>query len=96
MASGPEDYEERVRTQAILTREHLGFAALRDTAATALGLLGTVDNPERQFGDHPREVRCAMRPPLAQAAAKPSLAQLYVHSRKPVPSEPGRQSAGRG
>ncbi len=63
-------YEELVRTQNVLNRKHLGFAALRKTAASALGLLlrgqtnfarmlwrfSRVYNAERQYGDHFRRI----------------------------------------
>lgn len=96
-------YEELVKTQAVLNRKHLGAAAIRRTASTALGLLlrgqtnfvrmlwrfGAVYNPDRQYADHSREVRYAMRPPRAPAAAKPTPAQLYVHA----PAAAGRATA---
>src|SRR5207245_11376549 len=70
-------YEELVKTQAILSRKHLGVAAIRQTASLALGLLlrgqtnflrsiwkfSRVYNAERQSGDHQRPVTYAMRPP---------------------------------
>src|SRR5213594_413269 len=96
-------YEELVKTQAILSRKHLGVAAIRQTASLALGLLlrgqtnfvrsiwkfSRVYNAERQYGDHQRPVTYAMRPPQAPGSARPRPAQLYVH----VPSSSGR--AGR-
>ena len=86
-------YEELVRTQAVLNRKHLGFAALRKTATSALGLLlrgqtnflqmlwkfSRIYNPERQYADHFREVKYLMQPPRPLATAKPTPAQLYVH-----------------
>src|SRR3989441_5586949 len=96
-------YEELVKTQAILSRKHLGVAAIRQTASLALGLLlrgqtnfvrsiwkfSRVYNAERQYGDHQRPVTYAMRPPQAPGSARPRPAQLYVH----VASSSGR--AGR-
>ncbi len=91
-------YEELVRTQAVLSRKHLGVAAVRKTAATALGLLlrgqtnfvrmlwrfNRVYDPRRQYADHFRPVTYAMRPPPGPSAARPTLAQLYVH--RPAPA----------
>ncbi len=87
-------YEELVKTQAVLNRKHLGVAAIRKTAATALGYLlrgqtnfvrmlwkfSGVYNPERQYGDHFQEIRYSMRPPQANAAAKLNPLDLYVHN----------------
>ena len=87
-------YEELVKTQAILSRKHLGVAAIRQTASLALGLLlrgqtnfvrsiwkfSRVYNAERQYGDHQRPVTYAMRPPQAPGSARPRPAQLYVHA----------------
>lgn len=84
-------YQELVRTQAVLNRKHLGLAALRQTAATALGLLlrgqtnflrmlwrfGAVYNADRQFADHFRPVRYAMRPPAPPRGASVA---AYVHA----------------
>src|SRR2546427_174769 len=99
----PPFYTELVKTQPILSRKHLGGAAVRQTASLALGLLlrgqtnflrsiwkfSRVYNAERQYGDHQRPVTYAMRPPQAPGSARPRPAQLYV----PVPSSSGR--AGR-
>ncbi|HEY8367729.1 MAG TPA: hopanoid C-3 methylase HpnR [Thermodesulfobacteriota bacterium] len=97
-------YEELVRTQAVLNRKHLGFAAIRKTASVALGLLARgqtnflrmlwrfdrVYNAERQYGDHFRPVRYAMHAPPAPTGSRPGPAQLYIH--QPAPS--GRRAAG--
>jgi hopanoid C-3 methylase HpnR len=70
-------YAELVKTQRILNKKHLGFAALRATARISAGLLlrgqtnfvkmlwrfNSVYNPERQLADHARPVAYAMRPP---------------------------------
>lgn len=86
-------YEELVRTQAVLNRKHLGFAALRRTVSTAFGLLlqgqtnfvrmlwrfSRVYNPERQYADHLQEVKYPMTPPTP-GISKPTPAQLYVHT----------------
>jgi magnesium-protoporphyrin IX monomethyl ester (oxidative) cyclase len=87
-------YEELVKTQAVLNRKHLGVAAIRKTAATALGYLlkgrtnfvrmlwkfGGVYNHDRQHADHFKETRYSMRPPEAHATARPDPAELYVHN----------------
>ncbi len=94
-------YEELVNTQAVLNRKHLGLAALRGTASTVGRLLmrgqtnflrslwkfSRVYNQNRQFGDHARPVRYAMRPPVAPGA-KPAARDLYVHI--PVSAHPER------
>ncbi len=102
-------YEELVRTQAVLNRKHLGFAALRRTASTAVRLLlqgqtnfvtmlwkfRKVYNPERQYADHFREVKYALKPPV-QGTSKPTPAHLYVHSprsAKPAATRPGEEAS---
>jgi magnesium-protoporphyrin IX monomethyl ester (oxidative) cyclase len=87
-------YEELVRTQDVLNRKHMGFAALRDTAGIALRLLargqtnflrmlwkfGSVYTVDRLHGDHHREVRYAVRVPEGgRRTAPPSREELYVH-----------------
>jgi hopanoid C-3 methylase HpnR len=86
-------YAELVKTQAVLNRKHLGFAALRSTAQMALGYLlrgqtnfvrmlwkfNQVYSPERQYADHLREVRYTLSPPQQQESVKPKPAELYVH-----------------
>jgi hopanoid C-3 methylase HpnR len=85
-------YEELVRTQSVLNRKHLGWAALRDTARLALDLalegqtnflamlwkFRKVYSAERQLSDHRRAVNYLMRPP-AKTAAKPSADMLFIH-----------------
>jgi len=70
-------YEELVRTQQVLNRKHLGFAALKGTAVHAAKLLARgqtnfvrmlwrfngVFNPKRQLADHARPVAYEMRLP---------------------------------
>ncbi len=87
-------YEELVRTQGVLNRKHLGFAAMRGAAAIALRLLSrgqtnflkslwkfnSVYHPDRQHGDHARPITYAMRPPAAPGSPKPRPADLYVHA----------------
>jgi magnesium-protoporphyrin IX monomethyl ester (oxidative) cyclase len=96
-------YEELVGTQAVLNRKHLGLAALRGAAATALGHLvhgqtnfirslwkfSRVYSRDRQHGDHLREVRYAMRPPQAAGTPRPAATALYVHQ----PPAPRRAAA---
>jgi hopanoid C-3 methylase HpnR len=86
-------YEELVRTQAVLNSKHLGFAALRSTAAIAARLLmrgqtnfvrmlwkfRSVYSADRQYADHLRSVRYAITPPRREHA-RPSAAELYVHA----------------
>jgi magnesium-protoporphyrin IX monomethyl ester (oxidative) cyclase len=85
-------YEELVKTQAVLNRKHLGFAALRSTAWIASRLLlkgqtnflrmlwkfSKVYNEQRQYADHLRPVKYAMTPPK-RGTSKPEPTQLYVH-----------------
>src|SRR6266536_1184188 len=72
-------YEELVQTQGVLSRKHLGLAALRGAVSTVVPLLlrgqtnfvkslwkfNSVYNPDRQFADHSRPLTYAMRPPVA-------------------------------
>ena len=90
-------YEELVKTQAVLSRKHLGFAAMRGLVKTIVPLLlrgqtnfatslwkwNRVFNPARQYGDHSRPVTYAMRPPAASGPARPRPAQLYIHAPAP-------------
>ena len=75
-------YAELVRTQQVLNKKHLGFAALRGTVWTAAKLLARGQtnfvrmlwrfnrafNPARQLADHARPVRYALRLPPAPAS----------------------------
>jgi hopanoid C-3 methylase HpnR len=88
----PEFYEELVKTQQVLNRKHLGFAALRGAFGTAVGLLmrgqtnflrmmwkfNSVFNPALQLADHAREVRyeIPLPPPAGSVMDKRA---LYVH-----------------
>jgi magnesium-protoporphyrin IX monomethyl ester (oxidative) cyclase len=86
-------YEELVKTQAVLSRKHLGVSALWSTFGLATRLLlrgqtsfiqmlwkfNRVYHPERQYADHFRPVQYALQPPAA-ANSKPSPSQLYVHA----------------
>jgi hopanoid C-3 methylase HpnR len=84
-------YQELVRTQEVINKKHLGFAALRDTFFLAAKLLAHgqtnfvrmlwkfhhVYNPERQLADHHRPVRYEMA--LPQPAGLRDRKSLYVH-----------------
>ena len=98
-------YEELVKTQSVLNRKHLGMAALVGTARAATRLLARgqtnflamlwkfnqVYNAGRQYADHSREVRYALRPPRPRVE-RPGRADLYVH---PVGNSPGTTAASR-
>jgi hopanoid C-3 methylase len=70
-------YEELVKTQMILAKKHLGWAALKGAASIAakrllhgqtnfvrmLWKFNSVYNVDRQVGDHERPVKYQMRPP---------------------------------
>ncbi|MCZ7624611.1 MAG: hopanoid C-3 methylase HpnR [Candidatus Methylomirabilis sp.] len=87
-------YEELVKTQAVLNRKHLGWAAVRGTFATASRLLlqgqtnfvrmlwkfSQVYNPDRQYGDHLKEVKYTLTPPPDKQEVKPTPAKLFVHA----------------
>jgi len=91
-------YQELVKTQDVLNRKHLGFAALRQVASIAgkLALKGqtnfikmlwkfnSVYNAERQVAEHAKEVKYAMRPPPMHTKGRPSAERLYIHMPKPV------------
>ncbi len=94
----PEFYAELVKTQQVLNKKHLGWAALKSTAKLAAGHLlrgqtnfvkmlwkfNSVYNPNLQLADHQQPVPYEMDPPPAhQATVKSNL--LYIHT------APGRQ-----
>ena len=87
----PEFYAELVKTQQVLNKKHLGWAALRSTARLAAGHLmrgqtnfvrmlwkfNSVYNPKLQLADHQRPVSYEMSlPPSAQETANSKL--LYI------------------
>src|SRR6195256_2106418 len=87
----PEFYAELVRTQQILNKKHLGWAALKSTATLAAGHLmrgqtnfvqmlwkfNRVYNPKLQMADHQRPVSNEMSlPPSAQETVTSKL--LYI------------------
>ena len=84
----PEFYAELVRTQQILNKKHLGWAALRSTARLAAGHLmrgqtnfvrmlwkfNSVYNPKLQLADHQRPVSYALSlPPAVQETVNSKL-----------------------
>jgi hopanoid C-3 methylase HpnR len=85
-------YEELVKTQSVLARKHLGFAALaKTTGIVARQLLrgqtnfvkmiwkfSKVYNADRQYSEHLREARYLLPPP-APRPAPPDRAELFVH-----------------
>ncbi|MGH7948183.1 MAG: hopanoid C-3 methylase HpnR, partial [Candidatus Binataceae bacterium] len=97
-------YEELVKTQNVLNRKHLGWAALKDVASIAAKLamqgqfnflqmlwkFNKVYNPERQFAEHSKPVKYAMRPPREHTDARPTAAELYIH---PPGKQHGRAAA---
>ncbi len=88
-----EFYAELVKTQQILNRKHLGWAALRGTAKIAAGHLirgqtnfvkmlwkfNSVYNPKLQLADHQRRVKYEMsQPPPPKETVDPK--SLYIHA----------------
>jgi hopanoid C-3 methylase HpnR len=88
----PEFYEELVKTQQVLNMKHLGWKALKSTAAIAAKYLlkgqtnfvkmlwkfNSVYNPQLQLADHRLPVKYEMAlPPPPEEAMKPQL--LYIH-----------------
>lgn len=89
----PEFYEELVKTQQVLNRKHLGWAALRDTAGIAarhllhgqanflrmLWKFNSVFNPALQLADHAQPVRYELPPPPPHTDAALDKRALYIH-----------------
>jgi hopanoid C-3 methylase HpnR len=87
----PEFYSELVKTQQVLNKKHLGWAALKGTAKIAAGHLmrgqtnfikmlwkfNSVYNPELQMADHRRPVVYEMTPP-PEHKEKVDAKQLYI------------------
>jgi hopanoid C-3 methylase len=85
-------YRELVRTQAVINRKHLSFAAARATAgviarrlvhgqtnfARMIWRFHQVYNAERQLGDHARSVRYELPRPEREPVGR---RDLYVHDR---------------
>jgi len=98
-------YGELVRTQQVLNKKHLGFAALRGTFWTAAKLLARGQtnfirmlwrfnrafNPARQLADHARPVRYALRlpPPPASTGAVPPASSQARRARDLYVLQPG-------
>lgn len=96
-------YEELVRTQSVLNRKHLGWAALRGASSIAIDRLmrgqtnfvrmlwkfKSVYNPKRQLADHDRPVTYAMTPPDA-AKAPARQRDLFVHADLTVSAGDGK------
>ncbi|MBI1374064.1 MAG: hopanoid C-3 methylase HpnR [Phycisphaera sp.] len=88
-----EFYEELVKTQNVLNKKHLGWAALKGAASIAVDRLlhgqtnfvkmlwkfSSVYNPDRQMADHARPVTYAMRPP-GDDHSKPKQGSMFVHN----------------
>lgn len=88
-------YEELVRTQQVLNRKHLGFAALRATLGIAarhlargrtnfvrmLWKFDSVYAPARLLADHAQPSRYAMGLPGPPSREQAGPASLYVHRR---------------
>jgi len=78
-------YEELVKTQAVLARKHLGFAALAKTSgivarqllrgqtnfARMIWKFDRVYNADRQYAEHQREPRYLLPPPGPRPAQQP-------------------------
>jgi hopanoid C-3 methylase HpnR len=89
----PEFYAELVRTQQVLNRKHLGWAALQGAMGEAARLLlrgqtnfvrmlwkfDSVFNPRLQLADHARPVHYTMAPPPGAGAGKLDPRTLYIH-----------------
>ncbi|HEX9291482.1 MAG TPA: hopanoid C-3 methylase HpnR [Anaeromyxobacteraceae bacterium] len=85
-------YEELVRTQQVLNKKHLGWAALRGAFAIAAGHLAhgqtnfvkmlwkfnSVYNAQRQLREHEEECRYQVRLPGHAPLQKVDASQLYV------------------
>lgn len=89
----PEFYEELVKTQQVLNKKHLGWAALKSTIKIAAGHLlrgqtnfvkmlwkfNSVYNPKLQLADHQQPVKYEMDlPPEPQERINGKI--LYIHS----------------
>jgi hopanoid C-3 methylase len=86
-------YEELVRTQQVLNKKHLGWAALRATLGIAarhlaqgqtnfvkmLWKFNSVYDPARLLADHDRACRYSIRPPGAASGEGAGTTPLYVH-----------------
>ncbi len=89
----PEFYAELVRTQQVLNRKHLGWAAIRGASGVAAKLLlrgqtnfvrllwkfNSVFDPRLQLADHDRPPHYVMSPPPGRTEKKIDPRALYVH-----------------
>ena len=94
-------YRELVRTQAVISRKHLGlrtaFGAARILAANLargqtnfarmLWKFNQVYNADLQFADHQRPVRYELPPPGPRPADR---RELYIHTRENLPRPAAR------
>jgi hopanoid C-3 methylase len=86
-------YEELVKTQSVLARKHLGFAALAKTTGIVAGQLmrgqtnfvkmiwkfDRVYNADRQYSEHLSQARFLLPPPAEKPVASPDRKELFVH-----------------
>ncbi|MBV9095701.1 MAG: hopanoid C-3 methylase HpnR [Streptosporangiaceae bacterium] len=86
-------YTELFRTQSVLARKHLGFAALARTTGIAarhvlrgqtnfvrmIWKFDKVYNADRQYSEHQREARYLLPPPAGKPVAAPDRKELFVH-----------------
>jgi hypothetical protein len=54
----------------------------------------SVYNPDRQFAEHSREVKYAMRPPSMHSDGRPAADKLNIHMPKPSHPEASAPTAG--
>jgi hopanoid C-3 methylase len=88
-------YQELVKTQAVISRKHLGVAGLVKTFGIAgrlaargqtnflrmLWRFSRVYNGDRQYADHQREIRFELPVPDHRAIGSRSRRELYIHTR---------------
>jgi hopanoid C-3 methylase len=86
-------YTELVKTQQVLARKHLGFAALAKTAgivarqlargqtnfAKMIWKFDRVYNADRQYSEHLRQASYLLPPPAERPTAAPDRKELYIH-----------------
>jgi hopanoid C-3 methylase HpnR len=89
----PEFYAELVRTQQVLNRKHMGWAAFKGAIGESAKLLmqgqtnfvrmlwkfNSVFDPKLQLADHARPVRYEMTPPPGGVEGRLDPKSLYVH-----------------
>ncbi len=88
----PDFYRELVRTQSVISRKHLGFAAARATMGIMakhlvhgqtnftrmLWRFNKVYNADRQYADHEREIRYTLPLPEHHDVSR---TELFIHHR---------------